>query len=36
MKYDIPNSYNVEIDMIQEPMTKEEILKFYEKGENHE
>lgn len=31
MKYDIPNSYNVGIDMIQEPMTKEEILKFYEK-----
>ena len=31
MKYEIPNSYNVGIDVIQEPMTKEEILNFYER-----
>lgn len=29
MKYDIPNSYNVGIDMLQEPMTKDEILAHY-------
>lgn len=31
MKYEIPNSYNVGIDMIQEPMTTEEILNFYKR-----
>ena len=31
MKYEIPNSYNVGIDVIQEPMTKDEILNFYER-----
>lgn len=31
MEYEIPNSYNVGIDVIQEPMTKDEILKFYGK-----
>ena len=29
MEYDIPNSYNVGIDVIKEPMTKDEIIKFY-------
>lgn len=32
MKYEIPNSYNVGIDKIKEPMTKNEILEFYKKG----
>lgn len=32
MKYNIPNSYNVGIDVLQEPMTKQEILDFYERG----
>lgn len=31
MKYEIPNSYNVGIDAIKEPMTKDEILYFYER-----
>ena len=31
MKYEIPNSFNVGIDVIQEPMTKDEILNFYER-----
>lgn len=31
MKYEIPNSYNVCIDVIGEPMTKDEILEFYRK-----
>lgn len=31
MEYEIPNSYNVGIDMIKEPMTKNEILRFYGK-----
>ncbi|MDE6946253.1 MAG: hypothetical protein K2P14_03600 [Anaeroplasmataceae bacterium] len=31
MKYEIPNSYNVGIDILKEPMTKTEILKFYGK-----
>lgn len=29
MKYKIPNSFNVGIDVLGEPMTKEEILRFY-------
>lgn len=33
MEYDIPNSYNVGIDILKEPMTKNEILKFYGKEE---
>lgn len=31
MKYEIPNSYNVGIDILKEPMTKEEILNHYKK-----
>lgn len=31
MEYNIPNSYNVGIDVIKEPMTKDEILNFYER-----
>lgn len=31
MEYEIENSYNVGIDVIQEPMTKNEILEFYRK-----
>ena len=31
IRYNIPNSYNVGIDVIQEPMTKDEILNFYER-----
>lgn len=31
MKYEIPGSYNVGIDVLQEPMTKTEILEFYER-----
>lgn len=31
MEYEIQNSYNVGIDVIHEPMTKNEILKFYER-----
>lgn len=31
MQYEIENSYNVGIDILQEPMTKEEILEFYRK-----
>lgn len=31
MEYDIPNSYNVGVDILKEPMTKNEILKFYGK-----
>lgn len=33
MKYEIPNSYNVGIDVIGEPMTKTEILEFYKNKE---
>ena len=33
MKYEIPNSYNVGIDVIKEPMTKQEILDFYKNKE---
>ena len=29
MEYDIQNSFNVGVDIIQEPMTKLEILRFY-------
>ena len=34
MKYEIPNSYNVGIDILQEPMTKKEILNFYKERRN--
>lgn len=34
MEYDIPGSYNVGIDVIGEPMTKDEILEFYRKRGN--
>jgi hypothetical protein len=36
MQYEIENSYNVGVDVIQEPMTKDEIIEFYERRQRND